>query len=88
MVGNASPNATAKASAGGGIGFLGGLTLVFITLKLLGKIDWSWLWVLSPLWIPIAIVLAFIVLALAVVFVAGLVQDAKTRRARRRRKGL
>ncbi len=35
-----------------GIGFFGLLTIVFIVLKLIGKIDWSWLWVLSPLWIP------------------------------------
>lgn len=35
----------------GGIGFIGLLTIVFITLKLLGVIKWSWLWVLSPLWI-------------------------------------
>lgn len=34
-----------------GIGFPGLLAIVFITLKLLGKIDWSWWWVLSPLWI-------------------------------------
>lgn len=41
----------------GGIGFCGLLTLVFITLKLLGVIAWSWWWVLSPLWIPVALVL-------------------------------
>jgi hypothetical protein len=35
----------------GGIGFVGLLTIVFITLKLTGYIDWSWWWVLSPLWI-------------------------------------
>lgn len=34
-----------------GIGFLDLLTIVFITLKLLGKIDWPWIWVLSPAWI-------------------------------------
>jgi len=34
----------------GGIGFFGVLTIVFIVLKLLGKIDWSWKWVLAPLW--------------------------------------
>lgn len=27
------------------------LTLIFIVLKLTGYITWSWLWVLSPLWI-------------------------------------
>ena len=31
--------------------FLGILTLIFITLRLIGKIDWSWVWVLSPIWI-------------------------------------
>jgi hypothetical protein len=35
----------------GGITFAGLLTIVFITLKLIGKIDWSWWWVLSPIWI-------------------------------------
>lgn len=37
--------------SGGGIGFIGLLTLVFITLKLTGVINWSWWWVLSPIWI-------------------------------------
>ena len=34
------------------------LLVVFIVLKLCGVITWSWLWVLSPLWI--AILLLFI----------------------------
>ena len=38
----------------GGVGFLGLLTIVFITLRLCGVIDWSWWWVLAPLWIPVA----------------------------------
>ena len=42
--------------AGGGIGFCGLLCIVFIVLKLLGKIDWSWWWVLSPIWISIVLV--------------------------------
>jgi hypothetical protein len=33
-----------------GIGFCGLLTLVLITLKLIHQIDWSWWWVLAPLW--------------------------------------
>lgn len=44
-----------KSGAGGGIGFLGLLTIVFIVLKLLNVISWSWWWVLSPLWIPVAL---------------------------------
>ena len=37
----------------GGIGFTGALTLIFIVLKLCKVIDWSWVWVLSPLWISL-----------------------------------
>lgn len=50
-------------------GFLGFLTLIFITLKLCHIIDWSWIWVLAPIWIPLSIVLAIA----AVVFVVGLI---------------
>lgn len=45
-----------SSSASSGIGFTGLLTIVFIVLKLLGKIDWSWVWVLSPLWISALLV--------------------------------
>lgn len=36
-----------------GISFLGLLTIAFILLKLLNEISWSWIWVLSPIWIPV-----------------------------------
>lgn len=48
-----------------GIGFLPLLAILFIGLKLGGVIAWSWWWVLSPLWIPGAIVLS-ILAALAI----------------------
>lgn len=35
-----------------GIGFFGLLTIVFIALKLIGVIEWAWIWVLAPLWCP------------------------------------
>lgn len=38
-------------SSSGGIGIVGVLTIVFVVLKLVGTISWSWWWVLSPLWI-------------------------------------
>lgn len=38
-----------------GMGPLDLVTIVFITLKLCKVIDWSWWWVFSPLWIPLAI---------------------------------
>ena len=36
-----------------GLGFVDALTLLFIALKLTGRIDWNWIWVLSPIWISI-----------------------------------
>jgi hypothetical protein len=39
-----------------GIGFGTVLFLVFLVLKLTGNIDWSWWWVTSPLWIPLALI--------------------------------
>lgn len=42
-----------------GIGFCEILTIAFIVLKLTHYIDWSWWWILSPLWIPIIVILAF-----------------------------
>ena len=49
-------------SSSSGIGICGVLTIVFIVLKLVGVINWSWLWVLCPLWIDI--LLTVIVLAI------------------------
>lgn len=46
-----------ESGASSGIGFGGLLAAIFITLKLIGKIDWSWWWVLAPIWMPITIVL-------------------------------
>ena len=48
----------------GGIGLSSVLLVVFIVLKLTGNIDWSWWWVLSPLWILLAIALFIIVIFL------------------------
>lgn len=46
-----------------GIGFFGLLTVVFITLKLLGKITWSWWWVLSPIWLTTIIAIVILIVA-------------------------
>jgi hypothetical protein len=48
---------SSSSSSSGGIGFVGLLTIVFIVLKLIGYITWSWVWVLSPLWIGFVIFL-------------------------------
>jgi hypothetical protein len=56
-----------------GVGLGGWLTLIFVTLKLVGFITWSWWWVLSPIWIGAGIFLAvflFILLLGIVVYFA------------------
>lgn len=50
-----------EASTSGGIGFCGLLTVVFIALKLTNVIDWSWWWVLSPLWVWFVVILIVII---------------------------
>jgi len=53
----------------GGIGFTGGLTIGFIILKLTHVIDWSWWWVVSPIWISaiaVALVILFVVVAVLI----------------------
>lgn len=58
-----------SSSNSGGIGFCGLLTVVFITLKLIGIITWSWVWVLAPIWIPIALILGlFLIVGILAVF--------------------
>lgn len=51
-----------------GIGFTGLLTIVFIVLKLTNVINWSWLWVLSPVWIEFALVIAIVLIGLGVTY--------------------
>lgn len=50
-----------SSSNDGGIGFAGLLTILFVGLKLTGYIDWSWWWVLSPIWIGFAILLLVVI---------------------------
>ena len=48
------------------------LALIFITLKLVGTITWSWWWVLSPIWIPIAIVGTLFLIAVVFALLAAI----------------
>lgn len=45
-------------------GFADVLAIVFIVLKLCKLIDWSWVWVLSPLWISAALTLVLCIVLL------------------------
>ena len=57
----------------GGLGIVSVLTIVFIVLKLLGVIQWSWIWVLSPLWISAVIVIA----VFSVILIGGRIKKGK-----------
>jgi hypothetical protein len=52
-----------------GSSLTGILLVVFIVLKLTNLINWSWLWVLSPLWIPVSIVVILVSLTALLVLI-------------------
>ena len=51
-----------------GLGFIETLLIVFITLKVIGVITVSWIWVFSPLWLPLALLVAMMTLAVLIAF--------------------
>jgi hypothetical protein len=54
------------------------LGIVFIVLKLIGLIEWSWVWVLAPFWIgAIITILALIVGVIASLIGYGVVKKIK-----------
>jgi hypothetical protein len=59
-----------SSSSSGGIGFTGLLTILFVGLKLTGYINWSWWWVLSPLWISALVGLSIIAIVLLIAVLA------------------
>jgi hypothetical protein len=72
-----------KSNSGTGLSLSAVLFIVFLVLKLTGNIDWSWWWVTSPLWIPLALGLAlvgfvFLVIIVALIFGAS-VEDIKSK---------
>lgn len=61
-----------KKSGSSGLGLASVLTIIFVVLKLVGVINWSWWWVLSPAWISIGLSLIIIV-----IYVAWKLHDSK-----------
>jgi len=47
------------------------LTTLFIGLKLTGNIDWSWWWVLSPLWVPLGFAVLLLIIVCAIYLIVG-----------------
>jgi hypothetical protein len=70
--------ATASASSGG-IGVFGLLGVVFVTLKLLGFISWSWWLVTLPFWGGLALVLAFVGFCLLMAALTGQMSASRKR---------
>jgi len=64
---------SASSSSSGGIGIVGLLGVVFVTLKLTGFISWSWWWVTAPFWGDFAVFLCVV----AVLFAVAVASDAK-----------
>jgi hypothetical protein len=73
-----------SSSSSGGIGFAGLLTIVFVTLKLIHKIAWSWWWVLSPMWIGAAFAVLTLLVLGAVAFTVSRAGRSRRQRARYR----
>lgn len=47
------------------------LTVIFVTLKLTDNIDWSWWWVLSPIWISWIVLFVFFLIAMVFVTIVN-----------------
>ena len=50
--------------------------LAFFFAKIFNKIDWSWWWVFSPLWIPLAVILGILILG-GIIWVLLILFDKK-----------
>ena len=77
---------TSSSSSSSGISTLGLLGCIFVTLKLLGYITWSWWWVTAPFWGGLALFLGIVfggaALAALVYTIAWLVDVVRFRRRR------
>lgn len=63
-----------------GIGFTGLLQIVFIVLKLLDKIDWSWFWVLAPTWISVALAITIVAIFLLIGVIVAAIENRPKKR--------
>ena len=66
---NSNNNNNRGTTAGGGLNILGVVEIVFIILKLLGIINWSWWIVLIPLWIDLGVTLLVILVIIVAIII-------------------
>lgn len=69
MNNNTKNSRETKVVSGGGISLSTILGVVFIILKLTGVISWSWLWVLAPFWIPLALSVLILIIAVIIAII-------------------
>jgi membrane protein YdbS with pleckstrin-like domain len=63
-------NKNTEKAANGSMGLCGVLTIIFVVLKLIGVIDWAWVWVLSPLWISFILgIIGIVIAVIAMVYI-------------------
>lgn len=70
---------------GGGIGVMGLIGIVFVTLKLTGVIDWSWWWVTLPFWGGLALAIVVVVIVAIIAAIAAALEPDGMKRKRRRK---
>lgn len=64
-------------SSSSGLGIFSVVGIVFIVLKCVGVIDWSWWWVLSPFWIGFLFCISIALIILLYYFINGAMDEYK-----------
>lgn len=64
-------------ASSGGIGIAGLLGVLFVALKLIGVIDWSWWYVTMPFWLGFAIIITIFAGGAIVVIINALLKSRK-----------
>lgn len=67
-----SKKTSANIGVSSGMGFCSVLTTIFVVLKLVGVINWSWIWVLSPLWLPFVAGFAILLVVILIILVLAI----------------
>lgn len=70
----------ASSSSSSGIGVVGLLGVVFVTLKLIGRISWSWWWVTAPFWGGLAVLLTIFIGAFVAIWIGQVLRIRKRRK--------
>lgn len=58
-------------------GFFVNLFMIFLVLKLTNLINWSWIWITAPLWIPLAIVAIIVIIVLICAGILKLIEKSE-----------